>query len=741
MNIFSLPIRKFSNGKHSIFIFHKTPLQANTLTPSEFDLSDFEYIINYISENFKVVPLEDSISNFESNRWREPLASITFDDGYTDWFNGVVPKLLEKKLPATFFITTGQFSGEHLWHERVINAITKCSLPKIQLTTLSRNPLEFNLETKENKIIAIQKIEKSIKYQSLQERHDALCELEIETDTRKPSSPTFQAEDARRLHSLGFGIGAHTVNHPILNKCNFDDAKIEICTARETLAHLISGTVHGFAYPNGIAGKDFSFNHVEMVKQAGYSFAVTTDAGVANRHTSPYLLPRFTPWGKSQARVNFQVARNLFTVPAGIEKIKNSQKNNALMIAFHFPPQAGSSGVQRTLNFVRHLPKHGWQPRVLTAVESAYETTRDDLLKTLPSGTPIYRAFALDAARHLSIAGKYLRITAIPDRWISWSLFGAAKGHRLIRQQKPDIIWSTYPLATANLIAAKLSRTYQIPWVADFRDPMIISPTSPSAPLERWAKQRIEAMTMRHAHCCIFTTPYAAELHKQRYPFAAEKCVVIPNGFDNEAFEGITPNRHGIANDTLLILHSGLIYPKERDPTTFFKAIKNLIDSESISREKIRVRFRGSGNDDLIREIIRKFEFEDIVELLPTIPFREAIAEMAGADILLVFQGSQFNPQIPAKIYEYLRAGSVVLGIVDHQGSAAAELRKFAGTVLADIQDSHEIASALTIARSQISAEQKLQFSQANFEQLLVYSRAAQTERLAELLTEVATGS
>jgi len=38
-----------------------------------------------------------------------------------------------------------------------------------------------------------------------------------------------------------------------------------------------------------------------------------------------------------------------------------------LMIAFHFPPLAGSSGIQRTLRFVQHLPALGWQPLVLSA--------------------------------------------------------------------------------------------------------------------------------------------------------------------------------------------------------------------------------------------------------------------------------------------------------------------------------------------------------------------------------------
>jgi glycosyltransferase involved in cell wall biosynthesis len=242
---------------------------------------------------------------------------------------------------------------------------------------------------------------------------------------------------------------------------------------------------------------------------------------------------------------------------------------------------------------------------------------------------------------------------------------------------------------------------------------------------------------MRQASCCIFTTPHAAELHRSRYPFAAEKCLVIPNGFDNDAFEGMVPNRYGVTDDTLLMLHSGLIYPNERDPTTFFQAIKDLINTKKIDRQRLKIRFRGSGNDNPIDEIIKRFQFQDIVELLPTIPFREAVAEMAGADILLVFQGSQFNPQIPAKIYEYLRAGSVIFGVVDHKGSAAAELRKFEGTFLADIHNSNQIAEVLTVALTKTGTEHKLQYIESNRNQLFTYSREAQTERLAGFLNSV----
>src|SRR5689334_11900077 len=95
-----------------------------------------------------------------------------------------------------------------------------------------------------------------------------------------------------------------------------------------------------------------------------------------------------------------------------------------LMIAFHYPPCRGSSGLQRTLSFSRHLPAHGWTPIVLTANPRAYPQVGDDQLGDIPSTVQVERAFALDSARHLALRGHYLQWMALPDRWASW-FFGA----------------------------------------------------------------------------------------------------------------------------------------------------------------------------------------------------------------------------------------------------------------------------------------------------------------------------
>lgn len=57
-----------------------------------------------------------------------------------------------------------------------------------------------------------------------------------------------------------------------------------------------------------------------------------------------------------------------------------------LMIAYHFPPVQGSSGVQRTLKFCRYLPGYGWEPMVLTADRLAYPATEVGQIAEIPQG-------------------------------------------------------------------------------------------------------------------------------------------------------------------------------------------------------------------------------------------------------------------------------------------------------------------------------------------------------------------
>ena len=87
-------------------------------------------------------------------------------------------------------------------------------------------------------------------------------------------------------------------------------------------------------------------------------------------------------------------------------------RRSVLMIAFHFPPILGSSGVQRTLRFAQHLPGFGWRPIVLTIADSAYEARGPAAGNEVPADLEVHRALGFDAARQLSVMGRYPRLLA-----------------------------------------------------------------------------------------------------------------------------------------------------------------------------------------------------------------------------------------------------------------------------------------------------------------------------------------
>ena len=370
------------------------------------------------------------------------------------------------------------------------------------------------------------------------------------------------------------------------------------------------------------------------------------------------------------------------------------------MIAYHFPPLAGSSGIQRTLRFVQHLPSLGWQPLVLSADPRAYEKSSVDLLADVPAGTVVRRAFALDTARHLQLGGRYLGWMARPDRWISWKFAAIREGLRMIDEFKPDVIWSTYPIATAHVIASALHRKTGIPWVADFRDPMA-HVGYPADPRTWRSYQVIEEDAVARASYSVFTTPGAAHMYQQRYPAAFERIVVLENGYDEESFAAVAPpptdefRAVGARTRPLLLLHSGIVYPSERDPTQLFVALGRLKSQGELTPTDLRIRFRACVHDELLQHLAKTHGAQDFIEICPAIPYREALAEMMELDALLVMQASSCNAQIPAKIYEYLRAGKPILGLTDPAGDTATVLREAGLSDIAALDSANEIAQVL----------------------------------------------
>lgn len=407
-----------------------------------------------------------------------------------------------------------------------------------------------------------------------------------------------------------------------------------------------------------------------------------------------------------------------------------------LMVAFHFPPAAMGSGHLRTLGFARYLPESGWKPIVLSACAPAYPRATPIDPDAIPPGCEVRRAMALDAGRHLAIAGKYPGFIAMPDRWATWWPAAVWEGLRLIRRHRIDAVWSTYPIMTAHCIARTLGRIAKLPWIADFRDPVSGSVGTGN----RWAASsqwRWEHRVLNTADRVVFTTPGALRDYAHRYPdaHAGGRLSVIENGYDEAAFaclaEESTPR---LANQPLMLLHSGLLYQDGRDPVPFFAALAQLKAAGQVNAGIVRVVLRASGSEGIYAQELKRLDIDDLVTLAPPVSNREALMEQARADGLLLFQGNRFNRQIPAKLYEYLRIGRPVFGMVDERGDTAAVLREVGGVEPCAIDDAGTIAPRLF---GFIEMLRKNRAPIISRDVVGRYSRSAGAARLARMLDQV----
>jgi hypothetical protein len=104
---------------------------------------------------------------------------------------------------------------------------------------------------------------------------------------------------------------------------------------------------------------------------------------------------------------------------------------------------------------------------------------------------------------------------------------------------------------------------------------------------------------------------------------------------------------------------------------------------------------RASSSEDLYQKQIREWGIEGIVTLEPPLGYNRALAEMLSVSGLLLFQGRDSNPAIPAKLYEYLRARRPIFALVDNQGETAALLRETKVGTFVPLDSTEKIATGL----------------------------------------------
>lgn len=251
-----------------------------------------------LKSSFEIVSLETARAVLGERRLPEkPLAVITFDDGYLDFYEVAFPILRELDLPAVNFLPTN-FVGrnEFLAHDRIFwlvkmvfenqismqAALQRAGIKKGDVAKLAN---ETNLLTATDLLVFLPN----------ELREKVISELENELGDNLPAYPhEYQLLDWQMVEEMGrhkIDFGFHTANHVVLPLETDKVLETEIVAGKRELERRLNKKVTTLAYPNG----QYDERIKKLIAAAGFEIAVTTERKVNRAGKSDLLaLGRFS---------------------------------------------------------------------------------------------------------------------------------------------------------------------------------------------------------------------------------------------------------------------------------------------------------------------------------------------------------------------------------------------------------------------------------------------------------------
>jgi peptidoglycan/xylan/chitin deacetylase (PgdA/CDA1 family) len=90
------------------------------------------------------------------------------------------------------------------------------------------------------------------------------------------------------IKTAGVVFGSHSRTHPFLSRLSPEGLQAEITGSKSRLEAELQLPVDFFCYPYG----DYDPRAIDMVKEAGYTLAVTTKRGLVHKGSDPYEIRR-----------------------------------------------------------------------------------------------------------------------------------------------------------------------------------------------------------------------------------------------------------------------------------------------------------------------------------------------------------------------------------------------------------------------------------------------------------------
>ena len=267
-------------------------------------IENFKKQIKYLKKNYIFFNPNDKIKKYINKK----VCWLTFDDGYIDHYNYVLPILEENKIKASFFISSNIESKKILEVNKVQFILERKKSSELlkEIKILYNSILKLKSNNKINQII--KKIKFDHRYDSKETiTIKRLLQRDLHKKVRKKiigllfkkyvegNEAKFHKElymnikHLKILKNLGHEIGNHTQNHEWLSKLNRVDQILEIKRNLIFLQkHKLINEKWTMCYPFG----DYNTTTLVLLKKFNCSRALTTSVGSATKKNHILKLPR-----------------------------------------------------------------------------------------------------------------------------------------------------------------------------------------------------------------------------------------------------------------------------------------------------------------------------------------------------------------------------------------------------------------------------------------------------------------
>ena len=211
---------------------------------------------------------------------------VTFDDGYRDNHDIVLPILVRNAVRATFFIATDYVERRRLfWWDRLALAIKRSRADRIEIDYPERTALLLgDVPARQMAIRLVQRIVKDTPRLDLDRfidglEHAADARLGRDEERRVADETVMTWEHVVALRRAGMDVQSHTQTHRVLQTLDPAQLAGELRGSREAIETVLGEPVRAVSYPVGKPLRGTP--HIRRaVREAGYDLGFSNGTGV-----------------------------------------------------------------------------------------------------------------------------------------------------------------------------------------------------------------------------------------------------------------------------------------------------------------------------------------------------------------------------------------------------------------------------------------------------------------------------